>query len=105
MSVDRSFLPCLANSGLGLLRARRSELRPLIDELNAIAISPDDIRWSVLAPLPVPSSSPATAYGHEVIAAGLLLMSGPIDRGLLLRWLRTSYERRQSNWLPYASKD
>jgi len=44
MSVDRSFLPCLANSGLGLLRARRSELRPLIDELNAIAISPDDIR-------------------------------------------------------------
>jgi transposase len=49
-------------------------------------------------------ASPGTAYGHELIAAGLLMLSGKVDRDLLMHWLRIGYERRQSNWLSYAPK-
>jgi hypothetical protein len=38
-------------------------------------------------------ASPATAIGHELIAAGLLILAGSIDRDLLKRWLRIGYER------------
>jgi hypothetical protein len=41
------------------------------------------------------------AYGQELTAAGLLLQSGPVDRDLLKKWVRTGFERRQGNWLDY----
>jgi hypothetical protein len=92
--------------GEALLRARRSELEPFIAELKALARGRDDIRirmgWHHCGGL---DGSPATAYGDELIAAGLLLVSGLIDRDLLLRWLRIGYERRHGNWLSYAPKD
>jgi hypothetical protein len=47
-------------------------------------------------------ASPGTAYGHELIAAGLLLVAGPVDRELLKQWLRTGYERGQGAWLGYG---
>jgi hypothetical protein len=36
--------------------------------------------------------------GHELIAAGLLLMAGPVDGDALLRAVRTGYERQQT-WM------
>jgi hypothetical protein len=65
--------------GEARLRARRSELEPLIDE-NAVAVGRDDIRVECAGTIASAwFASPATAYGHELIAAGLLLVSGPID--------------------------
>jgi hypothetical protein len=47
--------------------------------------------------------SPGIKYGHELIAAGLLLVAGPVDRDPLKRWVRTGYETQQSNWLGFGS--
>lgn len=38
-------------------------------------------------------ASPGTHHGHELIAARLLIVSGPVDRDLLKQWLGTGYER------------
>ena len=35
--------------------------------------------------------------GHELIAAGLLLIAGPVDGDALLRAVRTGYEGRQTS--------
>ena len=42
-------------------------------------------------------ASPATRQGHELIAAGLLLIAGPVDGDSLLREVRTGYEGRQTS--------
>ena len=57
--------------------------------------------WSV-GPAGSWFGSPGTAYGHELIAAGLLIVAGPVDRDLLKRWVRTGYETQQSNRLGYG---
>jgi hypothetical protein len=89
--------------GEALLRARRPELEPLIAELRELAAGRDDIRTECAGTIAGSwFASPATEYGHELIAAGLLLMSGPIDRGLLLQWVRTGYERGLGTWLSYG---
>jgi hypothetical protein len=36
-------------------------------------------------------ASPGTHYGHELIAAGLLIVSGPVDRDLLKQRVRTGF--------------
>ena len=98
--------PLSALHGEALPRARRSELEPLIDELNAVAVGRDDIRVECAGTIAGAwFASPGTAYGHELIAAGPLLVAGPVDRNLLLRWLRIGYERRQGNWLSYGPND
>jgi hypothetical protein len=40
--------------------------------------------------------------GHELIAAGLLLQAGPVDRDPLKEWVWTGYERGQGTWLGYG---
>jgi hypothetical protein len=70
--------------GEALLRARRPELDPLITELRELAADRDDIRTECAGTIAGSwFASPGTEYGHELIAAGLLLMSGPVDRDLL----------------------
>src|SRR5215211_1695888 len=92
--------------GEALLRARRPELDPLITELRELAAGRDDIRTECAGTIAGSwFASPGTAYGHELIAAGPLLVAGPVDRNLLLRWLRIGYERRQGNWLSYGPND
>ena len=89
--------------GEALLRARRPELEPLITELRELAACRDDIRTECAGTIAGSwFPSPATEYGHELIAAGLLLVSGPVDRDRLLQWVRTGYERGQGTWLGYA---
>jgi hypothetical protein len=63
--------------GEALLRARRTELDPLITELRELAAGRDDIRVECARHhCRFVVRSPATAYGHELIAAGLLLRVG-----------------------------
>jgi hypothetical protein len=89
--------------GEALLRAQRPELEPLMADLREIAAGRDDIRVECAGTIAGSwFGSPGTKYGHELIAAGLLLVAGPVDRELLKRLVRTGYETQQSNWLGYA---
>jgi len=98
---DQSFSAML--HGEALLRARRPELEPLVTELRELATGRDDIRTECAGTIAGSwFASPGTAYGHELISAGLLVMSGPVDRDLLKQWVRTGYETQQSNWPGYG---
>src|SRR5215218_2638088 len=89
--------------GEALLRAQRPELEPLMADLREIAAGRDDIRVECAGTIAGSwFGSPGTKYGHELIAAGLLLVAGPVDRDLLERWVRIGYETQQSNWLGYG---
>src|SRR5215207_11515375 len=99
MSTNHQVLSAMLH-GEALLRARRPELEPLLTELRELAAGRDDIRTECAGTIAGSwFASPGTAYGHELIAAGLLLQSGPVDRDLLLRWVRTGYESREGAWL------
>jgi hypothetical protein len=90
--------------GEALLRAQRPELEPLMADLREIAAGRDGIRVECAGTIPGSwFGSPGTQYGHELIAAGLLLVAGPVDRDLLKQWVRTGYETEQSKWLGYGS--
>ena len=74
--------------GEALLRARRPELDPLIAELHELAAGRDDIRVECAGTIAGSwLASPGTKHGHELIAAGLLIVSGPVDRDLLKQWV------------------
>ena len=89
--------------GEALLRAQRPELEPLMADLREIAAGRDDIRVECAGTIAGSwFGSSGTKYGHELIAAGLLLVAGPVDRDLLKQWVRTGYETQQSNWLGYG---
>src|SRR5918993_931690 len=90
--------------GEALLRARRPELEPLLGELRELAAGRDDIRVECAGTIAGSwFASPGTKHGDELIAAGLLLVSGPVlDRDLLKKWVRTGYERGQGTWLGYG---
>jgi hypothetical protein len=89
--------------GEALLRARRPELDQLMADRHEIAAGRDDIRVECAGTIAGSwLASPGTKHGHELIAAGLLIVSGPVDRDLLKQWVRTGYERGQSNWLGYG---
>jgi len=81
--------------GEALLRARRAELQPLIDELRELTDGRDDIRVECAGTIAgYWFASPGMAQCHELIAAGLLLLAGPPDTDLLLRWLSIGFARK-----------
>jgi hypothetical protein len=40
--------------------------------------------------------------GEELIAAGLLMLAGPIDLDELDQWMRVGWERRRGTDVPYG---
>jgi hypothetical protein len=70
--------------GEALLRARRTELDPLITEQRELAAGRDDIRGVGRHRCRFVVRFAGHRLRHELIAAGLLLVSGPVDRDLLL---------------------
>ena len=81
--------------GEALLAALRVELQPLIDQLAEQAGGRDDLRAQCAGLIAGWwFASPATQQGHELIAAGLLLLSGPVDGDLLMHWVRVGFDRR-----------
>lgn len=77
--------------GEALLRARLPQLEALAAELcadPAIAAEAAGIlagSWY---------AAPATTSGHQLIAAGLLIIAGPLDRDQLEHWVQVGYDRR-----------
>lgn len=76
--------------GEAMLRAKRPEVLALTAELRH---DPDLV--TEVAGIIAGSwfASPATAYGHELVAAGLLLLSGPVDRDQLEHWIAVGRQR------------
>ena len=75
-----------------LLTARRPELQPLIDHLREVAQGRDDIRTECAGT--IAGSWFASGRGEELIAAGLLMLAGPVDLDELDQWMRIGWERR-----------
>jgi hypothetical protein len=81
-----------------LLQAQRPELNALIAHVKALANGHDDTRVEAAGTMAGAwFASPATREGHELIAAGLLLVAGPIDGDALLRAVSTGYKRRRAS--------
>jgi hypothetical protein len=43
-------------------------------------------------------ASPGTRRGHELIAAGLLIITGPIDSDEVIQWLAEGQHRAKTSW-------
>jgi hypothetical protein len=88
--------------GQALLLAQRPELKPLIAELREAAQGRDDIRVECAGTIAGWwFGSPATTYAHDLIAAGLLLLAGPVDGDRLEEWVQEGYERNRRSWRSY----
>jgi hypothetical protein len=88
--------------GEALLTARRPELQPLIDHLREMAQGRDDIRTECAGIIAGAWFSGPVRGGEELIAAGLLMLAGPVDLDELDQWMRVGWERRRGTDVPYA---
>jgi hypothetical protein len=87
--------------GEALLTARRPELQPLIEYLREVAQGRDDIRTECAGTL-AGSWFSGARRGEDLIAAGLLMLAGPVDLDELDRWMRIGWERRREADIPYG---
>jgi hypothetical protein len=88
--------------GEALLAARRPELQPLIDHLREVAQGRDDIRTEVAGVIAGSWFAGGGRGGEDLIAAGLLMLAGPVDLDELDRSVRAGWERRRGSTVPYA---
>ena len=88
--------------GEALLTARRPELQPLIDHLREVAQGRDNVRVECAGILAGSWFSSAARRGEDLIAAGLLMLAGPVDLDELDRWMRIGWERRRGADIPYG---
>jgi hypothetical protein len=79
--------------GEALLTAKRPELQPLIDHLREVAQGRDDIRVECAGTISGSWFAGAARRGEELIAAGLLMLAGPVDLDELDRWMPIGWER------------
>jgi hypothetical protein len=91
--------------GEALLTARRPELQPLIGYLREVAWGRDDIRVECVGILAGSWFSSAARRGEDVIAAGLLMLAGPVDLDELHRWMRIGWDRRRGASNPYPNSE
>src|SRR5215207_5990947 len=99
MSTDDPLLYSALHGTAVRYAAEQRDLTASIAELREIA----DGRTGVLAEAAGITAgswyaSPATHVGHELIAAGMLILAGggrgvPLDYGALERWTRVGYDR------------
>jgi hypothetical protein len=88
--------------GEALLTARRPELQPLIDHLREVAQGRDDIRTECAGTLAGSWFASGVRRGEELIAAGLLMLAGPVDLDELDQWMRVGWERHRGTDVPYG---
>jgi len=82
--------------GEALRRADRPEIAALVAELAEIAQGRDDIRTECAGTMAGAwFASPATVYAEELIAAGLLLLAGPVDGDQITERVREGFQRRR----------
>jgi hypothetical protein len=65
--------------GEALLTARRLELQPLIDHLREVAQGRNDTRIECAGVIAGSWFSSTARRGEDLIAAGLLMLAGPVD--------------------------
>jgi hypothetical protein len=90
--------------GEALRRADRPEIAALVEELAEIAQGRDDIRTECAGTLAGAwFASPATVYAEELIAAGMLLLAGPVDGDEIIERLQEGFQRRRQQASGYDS--
>ncbi len=105
MSTDDQRLSS-ALTGEALLAAQDESFQPLLDRLAAAAEGQDGLRAEVAGELAGDwFAHPEGRQGHELIAAGLLILAGATDRGLVADAMRVGYERRKSSLQGYDPTD
>ena len=84
--------------GEALKFARDAIPQEMLDRLAAAAEGRDDLRTRTAGELAgFWMANPAIGRGEDLIAAGLMLISGPVDGDQLLDAVRTGYERGQGS--------
>jgi hypothetical protein len=84
------------------LAAKRPELQPLIDHLREVAQGRNDIRVEYAGVIASSWFAEGARRGGELIAAGLLMLAGPVDLDELDRWVRIGWERRRGSTVPHG---
>ena len=92
--------------GEALLAAQSDTFQPLLDHLAAVAQGQDGIRAEVAGNLAGDwSAHPEARIGHELIAAGLLILAGITDRRVVAETVRVGYERGKGSLQGYDPTD
>ena len=91
--------------GEALLTAKRPELQPLIDHLREVAQGRDDLRTQCAGVIAGWWFAGTARQGHELIAAGLLMLGGFVDLDELDKWVRVGWERRRGSTMPDGPSD
>ena len=87
---------------LAPLTARRPELQPLIDHLLEVSQGRDDIRVECAGTIAGTWFSSTARRGEDLIAAGLLMLTGHVDFDELDRCMRIGWGRRRGADIPYG---
>jgi len=85
--------------------AKRPELQPLIDHLSEVAQGRDDIRTECAGVIAGAWLGAIGRGGEDLIAAGLLMLAGPVDQQKLDEWIRVGWERRRGSSVPYPDSE
>ena len=85
-----------------LLTARRPELQLRVDHLREVAQGRDEIRTECAGTIAGSWFGSGVWRGEELIAAGLLMLAGPVDLDELDQWMRVGWERRRGTDVPYG---
>jgi hypothetical protein len=93
-----------APTGEALLLAQSDTFEPLLDRLAKVAEGRDDLRAEVAGELAGTwFARPESHQGHELIAAGLLILARSIDRGAVAEAVRVSLERSKGSLQGYPA--
>jgi hypothetical protein len=74
----------------------------LIEHLREVAQGRDDIRTECAGTIAGSWFSSIARRGEDLIAAGLLMLAGPVDLDELDRWVRIGWERQRGATVPYG---
>ena len=92
--------------GEAVLAAQDEQWQPLLDQLAAAAKGRDDLSAEVAGQLAeMWFAQPDARIGHELIAAGLLILAGVTDRGAVVKAVRVGYERGKGTHHGYEPTD
>lgn len=88
--------------GTALLLAQDETLQPLVDRLTEAAGDRADLRAEVAGTIAgLWFAEPDGQKGHELIAAGLLILAGAIDRREVARWVDIGFQRGRGSTQSY----
>jgi hypothetical protein len=90
--------------GEALLTARRPELQPLLDHLREVAQGRDDIRVECAGTIAGSWFAGIGKRGEDLVAAGLLMLTGYTDLAELDKW-RVGLERQRGVTVSYGLRD